>query len=279
MKRRSKHQKYRLADDSKREGVKSLGSAEESANNIWRHDEGWDFQCSLTFLWLQRNMIRLSNKYPLVFCKYLQWKHTSTFWSVMVLSFWDPILLLNSKTEKVSPEGVFSPCDNQGCSSAQIQQTSRITLSQVRCVEFCCAKGGAILLQTCKSPPRPKINFLANKIMIKYLVKSSGIQTSPLTRMPYKPKWELLSENADSRKLNCFAEMSTFWWKVTTGTTLSKDLPSLFLLSHPVLGFEDLFILLLESLEMLSSIQSFTGFWLPGTRNFRAVTSSPPPPH
>lgn len=82
--------------------------------------------------------------------------------------------------------------------------------------------------------------------------------------MPYKPMWELLSENADSTKPNCFAEMSSFWWKVTTDTTLSKDSPSLLLLSPSVLGFEDPCLFLRESLEMLSFNQSFTVFWLLG---------------
>lgn len=134
------------------------------------------------------------------------------------------VSVVNSESEKVSPEGAFSLCDNQGWNSTQILQSSGITLSQMRCIELCCAKGGTMLLQTCKLPRRPKINFLANKNMMKYHICKGGIQTSPLTRMPYKPMWELLSENADSRKLNCFAEMSLFWWKVTTGNTLSKRL-------------------------------------------------------
>lgn len=88
--------------------------------------------------------------------------------------------------------------------------------------------------------------------------------------MPYKPMWELLSENADSMKRNCFAEMSSFRWKFTTGTTLSKDSPSLFLLCHSVLGIEDPCLLLLESLEMLSFIQSFTVFGFPANMGFQS---------
>lgn len=54
-------------------------------------------------------------------------KQSSEVWYFCL--FWNPISVVNSETEKVSPEGAFSPCDNQGCCGAQILQSSRITVS------------------------------------------------------------------------------------------------------------------------------------------------------
>lgn len=56
------------------------------------------------------------------------------------------------------------------------------------------------------------------------------MQTSPLTRMPYRPLWELLLKNADSMKLKYFAEMSSLWWKSNIDSTFSRNQPCLLLL-------------------------------------------------
>lgn len=93
--------------------------------------------------------------------------------------------------------------------------------------------------------------------------------------------WELLSENADSMKLKCFAEMSSFRWKFTTGSTSSRNLPCLLLICRSVSGFQDLCLILLESLEMLilhqnKKFQRAWVSWKHGISELRQALLHPP---
>lgn len=109
---------------------------------------------------------------------------------------------------------------------------------------------------------------------------SKGVECKPhsLLRMPYKPMWEPLSESADSMKLKCFAEMSSFRWKFTTGNTSDRNLPCLLLFGLPVLWFQDVWLFVLESMEMLTLCQNTVSWCLGSLRTWDlwAVTSSAP---